>query len=329
MKSRFELKVGVFMLVGLVLLAALLIAFSKGDTLFRRTYDIYLHSGNVSGLRKSASVLMAGVQIGTVWKIELTPDGKGVKITLRIFNQYPIHNDARFVIEQSGFLGDQYVSILPTENAGPVLHAGDTAEAEVPFNLLEAARSANGFLRRIDETAKRLNETIDRIDREVLNDATLSNLSVSVLNFRVITEKASKTVDQIQFLVTSNTPALDGAVSNLVDFTAQLKGAATDLNALVGTNTPDITAAVKNLESSSEALKDLLDGMKEGKGLAGDLLKNEQLATNVASIVENLSVTTSNLNRLGLWGILWKHKPPKSEAKASEPARATANSSSN
>jgi hypothetical protein len=31
----------------------------------------------------------------------------------------------------------------------------------------------------------------------------------------------------------------------------------------------------------------------------------------VLAIAGNLSVTTSNLNRLGLWGILWSHKPPK------------------
>ena len=38
-------------------------------------------------------------------------------------------------------------------------------------------------------------------------------------------------------------------------------------------------------------------------------LQNQELATNVQSIANNLAVTTSNLNRLGLWGILWSHKP--------------------
>jgi hypothetical protein len=31
----------------------------------------------------------------------------------------------------------------------------------------------------------------------------------------------------------------------------------------------------------------------------------------VSRIVDNLSITTSNLNRLGLWGILWQYKPPR------------------
>jgi hypothetical protein len=43
------------------------------------------------------------------------------------------------------------------------------------------------------------------------------------------------------------------------------------------------------------------------------LLSNEQVATNVSQIAQNLSITTSNLNRLGLWGILWQHKPAKTK----------------
>jgi hypothetical protein len=58
-------------------------------------------------------------------------------------------------------------------------------------------------------------------------------------------------------------------------------------------------------------LKDLLADVQAGKGLAGNLLQNPQLATNVSLIVSNLSITSSNLNRLGLWGILWQHKAPK------------------
>jgi hypothetical protein len=56
--------------------------------------------------------------------------------------------------------------------------------------------------------------------------------------------------------------------------------------------------------------------VQAGKGLAGDLLKNEQIATSVSEITSNLSITSSNLNRLGLWGILWQHKQPKTNAPA-------------
>jgi hypothetical protein len=76
---------------------------------------------------------------------------------------------------------------------------------------------------------------------------------------------------------------------------------------------------VTNLEASTESLKDLLADVQAGKGLAGDLLKNDELAGNLSRIMYNLSITTSNLNRVGLWGILWKQKVTHTNAL---PARA-------
>ncbi len=53
-KSRLETKVGLFVFIGLVLLAVLLIQFSKGTSLFRGTYDLRLHARNVGGLKPRA-----------------------------------------------------------------------------------------------------------------------------------------------------------------------------------------------------------------------------------------------------------------------------------
>src|SRR3954465_13811580 len=136
-KSRLEWKVGLFVLISSALLAGVLLQFSKGTSLFKPTYNILLRASNVGGLKPKASVLMAGVQIGTVADIKLGPQGTNVTITLRIYEQYQIHKDARFVIEQSGFLGDQFVAIMPTANAPGVFHDQDVAESEAPFNLQE------------------------------------------------------------------------------------------------------------------------------------------------------------------------------------------------
>ena len=61
--------------------------------------------------------------------------------------------------------------------------------------------------------------------------------------------------------------------------------------------------AARRIEDDILCAETLLDG------LAGNLLKNEKLATDVSLIASNLSIVSSNLNRLGLWGIMWKKKP--------------------
>src|SRR5512140_1628615 len=168
-KSRLEWKVGLFVFIGLVLIAALMLQFSKGLTFFQSTYDIHLSSVNVGGLKTKAGVLMSGVQVGTVSAIQLTPDGRSVTITLRILSQFVIRKDARFLIEQAGFLGDQYVAIEPTDNKLEPFRNGDTAQAEAPFNLQDFTRSAAGFIARVDETIKKLNDSLADVTRILLN----------------------------------------------------------------------------------------------------------------------------------------------------------------
>ncbi|MGB7769981.1 MAG: MlaD family protein [Verrucomicrobiia bacterium] len=313
-KSHQEIKVGLFVFIGLVLLAVLLIQFSKSTSIFRGTYELSLHASNVGGLKKRASVLLAGVQVGSVSDIKLAPDGKSVTILLRIYNDYKVYHDARFVIQQSGFLGDQYVAIVPTANQPPVWTNGADVDCEAPFNLQEVARSASGFIQRIDETAKKLDDAVSDVRRLVLNEQTLTNFSAAVSNLRMFSEQATDTVANINALVATNGSQIDLAVSNVVFFSQDLIRLSDDAHGIVSTNGAEISAAATNIEASTEDLKKLMDDLQSGRGLAGTLLKNEQLSTNVQTVAANLAIATGNLNRLGLWHFLWHREPPPTNA---------------
>jgi phospholipid/cholesterol/gamma-HCH transport system substrate-binding protein len=315
-KSRLEWKVGLFVFVGLVLLAGLLLQFSKGLTFFHPTYDIVLNASSVGGLKPRAQVLMSGVQVGTVAGMQLTPDGKSVNITLHIYRQFQIYKDARFVIEESGFLGDQYVAILPTKNEGPRFGPGGTAKAEPPLDMQEVARSAAGLLVHIDSAATNINDALTDARRTIFSTRALTNLSATFDNLHTVSERFLGIADNLGALVESNRPGVTVTVSNLLFFSQRLNQSASALGELVATNSPGIDAMVKNLQSSSATLTNLLDGLHAGKGLAGKLLENEEIASNVSQIVYNLNITTSNLNRLGLWGILWQHRPPRTNEPA-------------
>lgn len=317
-KKRLEWRVGLFVFIGLVGLAALVLQFSKGASLFKPTYNLYLKSKNVGGLKAGASVLMSGVPIGTVSEIELTPQGTNVTITLKIYKKYAIRKDADVRIEQSGFLGDQYVAVVPGANVAEPWQPNDHLEADEPFNLQEVARSAAGFLKSVDQTTKRLDDAIADVRRLLLNEETLTNLASAVGNARIATEHAVTTVDNINSLVTTNSESVASAVSNVVFFSQQINQFAGGLKDVLATNSDELNASLKNFEASTASLKSLLQDVQSGKGLVGDVLANEQLATNVNTIAANLSVTTSNLNRLGLWHFLW-HKEVPPEEKSSKP----------
>ena len=315
-QKRLETKVGLFVFVGLALLAVLVIQFSKGASLFRSTYELRMHAVNAGGLKPRASVQLAGVEVGDVSDIQLAEDGKSVIVVLKIYKNYKIYHDARFLIEQSGFLGDRYVSIVTVSNQLPELTNNAVVECEEPFNLQELARSAAGFITRIDSTAQKLDASVADLRRTVLNENTLNNFAVTMRNMRTVSEQAIGTMNDVNDFIAMNTNQIGFAVSNVVFFSEQLTGLANSANTLLVTNTPEINATLQNIRSSTDTLKELVNELQSGQGLAGTLLQNQELANNVQAIANNLSITTSNLNRLGLWRFLW-HKEP-------EPAEITA-----
>lgn len=317
--KRLEIKVGLFVFVGLVLLGVLLIQFSKGTSIFRGTYNLYLLSPNVGGLKLRASVLMAGVNVGNVSAIRLAPDGKSVTIALSIYKTTKIYKDAQFVIESAGFLGDQYVAIIPTQNLGPPLTNNAEVYCEPPFDLQQVARSATGFIARVNETAKKIEDSVAALQKTVLSQETLTNLSTTVANLRSASADAVNVVDGINKLVSTNGQQLDQAVSNVVFFSQQLTQLAGNANGIIASNSATISSAMTNLQATTATLKQISDDMHAGKGLAGTVLENPELAANFQATIKNLSMTTSNLNEFGLWHILWHHETPPPQTNAAPP----------
>jgi phospholipid/cholesterol/gamma-HCH transport system substrate-binding protein len=245
-----------------------------------------------------------------VHEIRLGADGKSVVMTLRIYRPYQIRKDCRFVIEQAGFLGDQYVAILPTSIEGPLLGPGEEARAETPLAIQDVARTASGLIQNIDAAATNVNQTLNDARRTILSAEAMTNLSATLDTLRRASDRSLAVAENVDTLVESNRAAIALSISNLLHFSENMSASASAFRELLATNGPEIRAAVQNIESSSATLKNLLEGVQQGGGLAGKMLVNEEIAANVSQIVSNVSITTSNLNRRGLWGILWERKQP-------------------
>jgi phospholipid/cholesterol/gamma-HCH transport system substrate-binding protein len=314
MKAGMEWKVGLFVLIGLGLLGALILNFSKGVTFTQSTYDVFLRSSDIGGLKRRAGVLMAGVPVGTVHDATLAPDGKSVSIRLRIHDRFVIHGDALFAIEQSGFLGDQYVAIIPRQNELPPLQHGEEVRCEPPFNLQEVARSAAGLLQRVDLTARRLSDAVERVDRSLLAEENLAAISMTVTNIRSLSERAATTLDNLDGVVRTNAPVVSAALADFSAFARGLTNVSEQLQQIVDTNRTGVAEAVRNVEAASTIVKELLGDLQQGKGLAGSLLKDAELQSEMKTLMDNLVTLSSNLNR---YGLLYKPKAPRPASAAS------------
>jgi len=307
-ETRLAMRVGVFVALGIVLVAALLLVFSKGLHLFTPTYELRLRSPTVGGLKNRATVLLDGVSVGNVVRTEVAPDGRGVIIIARINSKYSIHADARFAIEQIGFLGDQYVAIYQQENKAPILQPGAEVMVEEPLNIEKTVRSATSLLQRVDQTVKIFNDAILRLDRTVLNEHTLTNVAGALDNFRLVSDKAAIMAEHVGRLIDTNSPGISISISNMVAFSRDLDSLTTEMGQTLLTNRIELTKAVKSLNSTAAALQSMVNDVEAGKGLIGFAFKDEHLKADLSAIAANFVVLTSNLNR---YGLLYKPKPQK------------------
>lgn len=313
-QSKIEWKVGLFVFIGLVLMAALMLNFSKGLSLFKGTYKLQLIAENVGGIKEKAAVLLSGVNVGNVVDANLSTNGK-VVIRLQIDKKFKIDRDARFVVDALGFLGDQYVAIISTNDSGQYLTNNQIVFCEPPLNLQEAMRSTASLLQQARSTMKTLDEAVSNVNRSVLNPQTLTSFSQAISNIQTISGNANQTLASIDRLVEANSPGVTASVSNLLDFSGGLK-------TMLSASQTDIEATVKNLKQASVTANQLLDDVKATNGAAGLLLRDEQLklqigllVTNLNSVTVNLGAFGSNLNQRGIWSMLWKPKAPKESGK--------------
>ncbi len=309
-ESRRTLAVGLFVFIGLVVIGGLLLQFSKGGALFTPTYELRMLSSGAPGLVQNASVQIAGVRVGHVDRIELGAGGRSVIVHLRIERRYPIQRGAVFRLDQAGFLGDQYVTIVPAAGDGPFLEPGDQVHAEAAFSFQEIARSAGGLIQNVDMTVSNVNQAFARIDETILSQHVLTNLATAVVNFRSLSERSLAAMDTVDRIIRTNAPSIGASVSNLVAFSHDLRDVSGELHALIVTNREEITASLARVRSATERVDAMLADVEAGKGLAGGLLRNEDIVQNIFQVSSNLAVASSNLNHRGLWRFLW---PPKSK----------------
>lgn len=314
MKAKTEWKVGLFIAISLVIAVALILNFAKGISPLTKTYSLNLITKNVDGIVKNAVVMMAGVPIGKVTQINLNTDRSEVTMKIQIEEEYKIRKGSKFQIETAGFLGDKYIGIIPTtDNQSPELKDEDIVQCEESFDLMRVARSTSGVVNQLNSATSQITNIINRIDRKLLDEQTLTDLSSGLRNLREISENASKTIANVDRIITTNSAPIHLAIGNVVEFSEELKTAGGELRSIINTNRIVVNESVNNIKKTTESLNKLIGAAERGEGLAGKLFADEELAQNIVTLSSNLNEVSTKLNRQGLWGVLWEDKKKKKE----------------
>jgi phospholipid/cholesterol/gamma-HCH transport system substrate-binding protein len=138
-KANLELVVGVFVLLGLACLAYLAVNLGKME-IYGEGYNIYANFNNASGLKTGAAVEVAGVEVGRVAAIQITPQYQA-RVSMKLHTGVKIHNDAIASIRTKGIIGDKFVKLSPGNSAKIIPPGGTIIDTESGIDLEEVISS--------------------------------------------------------------------------------------------------------------------------------------------------------------------------------------------
>jgi phospholipid/cholesterol/gamma-HCH transport system substrate-binding protein len=110
-KHTLEMVVGLFMILGFA--AFVYLALQLGEVPFLmsgKTYVLKAEFDNVAGVKKGASVQVAGVEVGEVVAIELGKMDVAV-LSLQIANRLKVPIDSMASVKSQGIIGDKYIQL--------------------------------------------------------------------------------------------------------------------------------------------------------------------------------------------------------------------------
>ena len=231
-----QFKAGLFMLLGLICIASLVIYFGRFSASVKNYYTITVEYRNASGLYKGADVLLAGAKIGEIAESpSILPDMKGVAVPLKIDDKVQIPDGSYFSIGSSGLLGDSFVTVTMSEaamNQKPIAR-GAVVQGVRSSSMADLQRQIGEVLPRVYDAVENINVISERLKKDVFNEAGIKNIQLTLQNCLATSETLAASSGQIKgvteqaslFLKKGNAAmdSANGAAGDLKVFIANLR----------------------------------------------------------------------------------------------------------
>src|ERR1700685_217355 len=268
--SWTELRVGVFVLAGLVILTVA-IFYVTGAGFLGPKYRVLTYLPEVDELQTGAPVTLDGIAIGNVESMRLTPHPEDLQhnITpvLRIEKKYQdqIRSSSAATLVTQGLLGDRYVSIT-RGLTGSVIPANGVVPGGEQADMKAIVQRGADVVENLGVLSAQIGNIIDKVNK---GQGTVGKVIAS---------------DELYMKV-------DAAVDKADD----VLGAVRDQKGTVGKLIYDPSAynSVKGVADKGNAL---LGDVREGKGTLGKLVTDDTLFTNLRDASANVRDASAKLN---------------------------------
>lgn len=272
-----EAKVGLFVLIGIILLVYM--SLRVGGIQFGRAegYTLYVKFDSAAGLDKDASVRVAGVEVGRVTDIMLKENK--AQLTLKVRPEIKIGSDFTALLVTKGLLGERYVELLPGSPNAPLLGDGDEITRAASYADMDKLIT---ILSDVSRDIKTVTLTMRNVFGGPEGESALRNI---VSNIEEISYRVSALVDK-------NDAALTNVITNLDEFTTLLREEGPGIRRVVANLNESI---VKTSEKINGIMDENRENLREGvESLRLASLKLEEAMKTVNRVVQDVGPTLTD-----------------------------------
>ncbi len=291
-----KIRLGVFVVVGTLLLIAALYFIGNRQHLFSKNIQIYAVFENVNGLQLGNNVRYSGINVGTVGKIEMLGESEIiVEMMIEEKTGSFIRKNAIATIGSDGLVGSMVVNILPGKGEASFVISGDTIVTYSKIGTDDMLSTLNVT----NENAALLTADLLKITNKIIEgkgtlgvliaDTTMAgNIKETIDNLRVTIESTSNTMYKLNKLIAKvdMDESVAGILLNDTLTGQQLKTVFNNLEQ----SSNDINEVTKNLDG-------IISEIKNAEGALNYLTTDEQLVKDIDSTMFYIKESTYKLNQ--------------------------------
>jgi phospholipid/cholesterol/gamma-HCH transport system substrate-binding protein len=304
-----ELRVGLFVLVGLLILAVA-IFYVTGAGFLGPKYRLKTYLPEVSGLAVGAPVRLDGVEIGNVEKIRLVPREVGkppdrmhnIEVGIRLDRRYQgdVLTDSTASLVTEGLLGNRFVNVkrgytgVPLKEGQSIPGNEEKAIKEVVERSADVLANLKALSEEIQDIVSEVHEGKGTIGKLLHDDQAYNHLnSILAKGDQIVGNVQSGQGTLGKILMTDELYAkVDKGVDNVNTILADVRSQKGTIGKLLYDPTL-YDQAKAALENGNNIMGDI----RAGKGTLGKLTTDETLYNKLRDTSTNLSEATSKLNK--------------------------------
>ena len=277
--TQMSARVGLFFILGVVLIYATLSSLSKGKIGADDGYMLVAQFKNLKELKAGDPVRMAGVKVGEVRRTRLT--GRTAEAVLLLDKHVQISKDSTATIAMAGLLGSNYLSLDMGNDSAGFLKEGER------INSLDTP-DLNTLITQLGDIGAKVDKALSGFSGAISGDAPGGGL-----------------LGKIDTMVEENRLKIGEITTNLQSVTAKIDKGQGTLGKLV--NDPklhdELLATVGEIKLAASQAKDfvanaqtIVDQVKSGQGTLGVLLYDKPSGENIKLVAKNLRELSEKLN---------------------------------